>query len=366
MPEKLYLEELEGYNNFSIATSLKITNNEYTIGFDTYERQFEFDSETLSEISKKQYVGSGYMVLKKHTKGDYKIVKYVGNNFLETEMYKIYEELLSKGKTENGLEITHYAFLNLDSDSIIELLVSNGNGTPDSMSEYELYTIRDGKIHFCARSGSYYKYIYLVNDSKYVLGCSRMGNEFISIDEKIALTSSWNASLSKYQSAISYNDGEWEEITTGEYSYYHIFSEHTDVEGFIKSSEILSLKENILLSQNKDEDYSVYNGHYSGGGVYAGEDVRTGAPDLVAVWNATISNASESSMNLSFEISESMCCVNDVVLNKQEDGSYFGVGEEWWGGQTAISLRLETPTSITVTVDEGNTNNPKTECLYKK
>ncbi len=279
--------------------------------------------------------------------------------------YALYEEMLSKGVTDNGLKITHYAYVDLNGDEIPELLASNADGTPESWSECEVYTYRNNAIHICGEIDSNYDYFYFVN-GKYVLGKNRIGNKFVSVDEKIALTSSWNESLSKYQSAISYNDGEWEEISTGEFSYYHIFSDYTDVEGFIKSAEIINLKENTFSRQNKNEDYSVYNGHYSGGGVYAGEDVRTGETDLVAVWNATISNATESSMNLSFEISESMCYVKDMLLNKQEDGSYYGVGDEWWGGQTAISIKLETPTSITVTVAEGNTNNKKTECLCKK
>ena len=348
----------EGYNNFSIATSLQIANNEYTVAFDTYEKQYEFDSETLSEISKRQYVGSGYVVLHKHKDGKYKVVKYVGNNFSETEVYKLYEELLSKGKTENGLEITHYAFVNLDNDSIQELLVSNGNGTPDSMSEYELYTIREGKINFCAKSGSYYEYIYLINDDKYVLGCSRKGNEFISTDEKIALTSSWNESLSKYQSAISYNDGAWEEITSGEYSYYHIVSEYSDREGFIESREIINLQENTFPENDMSEYYSTLNGRYSGGGV---KDPNSSI--VIGQWHATISNATESSMNLAFVQSESDCFIEDMILYKQEDGSYYGTGETL-SGKAYITINIKSAECISLSAT-GFVNQMGMEHLYK-
>lgn len=95
--------------------------------------------------------------------------------------YTAYEELLTKGVTDQDLQINYYAYLDLNQDGIPELLVADADGTPDSWSVCELYTYRDSTINFCGSTNSRYDYFYHVNDT-YLMGCHRMGNQFISVD----------------------------------------------------------------------------------------------------------------------------------------------------------------------------------------
>lgn len=272
--------------------------------------------------------------------------------------YAMYEKLLTKGFTDSGLKITYYAYLDMNSDTIPELIVSTADGTPESWSECEVYTYKDNDILMCGQADANYDYFYYVND-KYVLGKSRMGSKFVAVDEKITLTNSWNESIAKFQPAISRNDGELEYISNEEYSYYHIVSDYSERDGFIESSEKISLQENTFSKQDMNEFYSLLNGRYSGGGV---KDPNSSI--VIGQWHATISNATENSMNLAFVQSESDCFIEDMILYKQEDGSYYGTGETL-SGKAHITINIKSAECISVSAS-GFVNQMGMEYLYKE
>ena len=166
--------------------------------------------------------------------------------------FELYEELLTKGITDSGLEITHYAYIYLGDDDIPELLVSNGSGTIDAMSECQLFTYAENQIRYCNSSGAYYDYFYLVNKNEFVRGCSRKGNQFISIDKKIELTTSiWSEDLGKSFPAIAYNDGVYEEVSDEELDYYHLMPDSGESNRFMQTAEIIYLNENSFVKSQK-------------------------------------------------------------------------------------------------------------------
>ncbi len=167
------------------------------------------------------------------------------SNNSSNEALILYEELLRKAKTENGLDIAYYAYINLDDDGIPELLVSNADGTPDSWSSCEIYTYKAGKLHYCGETNSNYDYFYIVND-EYVLGKHRMGPQFISTQTVIQTTNyHWNEEMTRNDPAISYNGGEWEYITEEEFEFYCSMPDDTSVDNrFVKTVEPITLKYN--------------------------------------------------------------------------------------------------------------------------
>ena len=100
-----------------------------------------------------------------------------------------------------------------------------------------------------------------------------------------------------------------------------------------------------------NEDYSEWNGRYLG-------------RYEVGQWRATISNMTENSMNLTFVQSESDCFIEDMILYKQEDGSYYGVGETLYG-KANIEISLESPGCICLSAT-GFVNQMGMEYLYKE
>ena len=161
------------------------------------------------------------------------------------EAYMLYEGLLRNAETEKGLQIAYYAYIHLNEDDIPELLVSNANGTPDSWSSCEIYTYKNGCLHFCGETNSNYDYFYLVNN-KYVLGKHRMGHQFISIQQTIQTTSyHWDDTMTRNDPAISYNGGGWEYLTNEEFEFYQIMPDSNSAENaFIKTAEPIVLKQN--------------------------------------------------------------------------------------------------------------------------
>ena len=116
----------------------------------------------------------------------------------------------------------------------------------------------------------------------------------------------------------------------------------------------------VKLSTEKENNikYSDFNGSYSGGGVQvSGEKYKIGE------WRATITNVSEESLNLSFSQSESDYYIDNMILKKQANGDYYGVGNSTWG-TSYITIWLETPQKISLTV-LGNADQTGTEYLYK-
>lgn len=104
--------------------------------------------------------------------------------------------------------------------------------------------------------------------------------------------------------------------------------------------------------------YAAYNGNYSGGGMLA-----PGCEYPIGQWGALISNAGPYSINLKFGQSESDYYIKDMILYRQENGSYYGVGNSSWG-TSCITVWLESPQRILLTVS-GKASQLGTEYLYK-
>jgi len=135
--------------------------------------------------------------------------------------YEAYEKLLSKGVTENGLEINYYAYLDLGQDGVPELVVSNDDGTPNSWSNGEVYTYKNSQIQSCGSTNTRYDYFYYVNE-QYLLGCHRMGNQFISVDGYL-------------------------EYSSAEFDYFNTMpTENGSSKTFIKTAEPIKLLKNTF------------------------------------------------------------------------------------------------------------------------
>lgn len=110
--------------------------------------------------------------------------------------------------------------------------------------------------------------------------------------------------------------------------------------------------------QNLYNQYNVYNGEYCGGGFQVpGETYKIGR------WYVTINDTTVSTMRLSLGQSESDFQVDDVILYRCNDGSYYGVGKSSWG-TSYITAWLETPQRIYVSVS-GAADQVGGEYLYK-
>lgn len=105
-------------------------------------------------------------------------------------------------------------------------------------------------------------------------------------------------------------------------------------------------------------DYSVFNGNYIGGGVYI-----PGERYAIGRWSAVLDNVTENSLNLNFGQSESDYSVS-MVLYRQENGSYYGKGYSTWDAMSYITIWLESPQTISLTVS-GSADSVGTEKLYR-
>ena len=96
------------------------------------------------------------------------------------------------------------------------------------------------------------------------------------------------------------------------------------------------------------KDYSVYDGNFSGGGVFATDG------DIMEVWSVIISNTTADSLEFNFIMSDSMFGI-EGTLYRQPDGSYYGYGLHWHDKyKVSTSIWLESPDCILVTYTEPN------------
>lgn len=115
----------------------------------------------------------------------------------------------------------------------------------------------------------------------------------------------------------------------------------------------------IMNTVSTEADYSVFDGEYAGGGVPLPETEY-----FIGEWRATLSNVTKDSMQLFFGQSESDYYV-DMTLYRQQDGSYYGSGYSSWEGYSYITIWLDSPERISLTVS-GSADTTGTEWLYKK
>lgn len=153
--------------------------------------------------------------------------------------YIRYEEMLQTGKTPSGMIIRYYTYLDVDQNGIPDLIAADANGTPESWTTCELYTLGDDNVIYCGTTDSNYDYLYHVNN-KYIRGNNRMGAQYISIAESIFTTVyHWNDSGDRNDPAISINNGSWEYITQDEFDYYN-----DETGGFVTTSNRIILQDN--------------------------------------------------------------------------------------------------------------------------
>lgn len=182
---------------------------------------------------------------------------------LAEEAYSAYEELLTLGFAKVGddaMEINYYAYLDLNSDGIPELLVSDCDGTEESWGTGVLYTYQNAALKALGETNSRYDYFYLVND-KYLLGRHRMGNQFFSCDESMVFALyHWNEDHTCNDPAVWRNNGDYEYITKEKFDYYQYMpteAAELGVDCFIQSAEPIELLKNDyrpvdILAENLD------------------------------------------------------------------------------------------------------------------
>lgn len=164
-----------------------------------------------------------------------------------------YEDLLRTGVTADGMEIFYYTHLDLNQDGVPELLVADDDGTCDSWTSAELYCYRNDEVTFCGDTDSRWDYFYIVNDT-YVLGMSRMGNRYVSLDGLMAtMLYYWNEDNTCNDPAIlSYPEGshdtyEYVYISMDEFDYYNYMPSEVESPGensFIETAVPITLQEN--------------------------------------------------------------------------------------------------------------------------
>ena len=115
----------------------------------------------------------------------------------------------------------------------------------------------------------------------------------------------------------------------------------------------------IINTENAESDYTVFNGYYKGGGTPIPNSEYS-----IGEWRAMLSNVTKDSINLSFVQSESDYGV-ELTLHRQPDGSYYGSGYSSWNGYSHITIWLDSPERISLTVS-GVADSTGTEWLYKK
>lgn len=169
------------------------------------------------------------------------------------EAYRAYEELLALGVTETGMAINYYTYLDLNSDGVPELLVSDCDGTANSWSTGVLYTYKDSDLQILGETSSRYEPFYIVND-KYLLGRARMGNEFFACDESMLFDGNYSGPT------VRQYGGEMSPITEDEFDYYHYLPAEADALGidcFIKTADPIKLQKNPLCVATDDSDPSM-------------------------------------------------------------------------------------------------------------
>lgn len=166
-----------------------------------------------------------------------------------TDPHSAYEDILRAGVTQNGLTINYFAFLDLEGDGVDELIAADQNGTPETMTECEVYTFRDNCVVYLGYAGAYWDYLYHVNN-KYLCGSSMKGRIYLAADGFFSLSSNhWNEDMTRNDPAISYDGGQWAYITQEEFDYYNSNPMSGDSE-YIQSAEIITLSKNPYREKN--------------------------------------------------------------------------------------------------------------------
>ena len=112
-----------------------------------------------------------------------------------------------------------------------------------------------------------------------------------------------------------------------------------------------------VIKEDSAEDFYVYNGLYEGGGVFIPRENA-----YIGLWTAVLDNVTSESMKVMFSVNESDYYVS-MILYKQKDGSYYGVGNSSWG-KSYITVWLISPQNISLTVS-GAADTKGTEILRK-
>ena len=169
-----------------------------------------------------------------------------------------YTELLKAGKTEYGLPIHYYAYVDLERDGVPELLVSDQAGTTQGWSNGELYGYDKGLVCY-GRSSAYYAPFYLVNN-KYLLMQHRMGAQYFSKDETI-ITLAYKELPDGLGTmpAVQIN-GDWSYVTDEEYAYYNATPEEgtQKMDSFMESVAPIQLIPNASAAYNQKESQDIH------------------------------------------------------------------------------------------------------------
>ena len=137
----------------------------------------------------------------------------------------------------------------MEGDGIDELIAADQNGTPETMTECEVYTFRDNCAVYLGSAGAYWDYLYHVNN-KYLCGSSMKGRIYLAADDFFSLSSNhWNEDMTRNDPAISYDGGQWAYITQEEFDYYNSNPMSGDSE-YIQSAEIITLNKNPYREKN--------------------------------------------------------------------------------------------------------------------
>lgn len=170
----------------------------------------------------------------------------------EEKAVRAYEEFLAEEISPDGLEMNYYTYLDLDSDGVPELLVSDQEGTTQDWSEGEVFCYDGDAVLLCSRTDARYEPFYMVNGNE-ILGRNRMGNQFIGINGSIVTTSyKWDEGMTRNDPALRRNGGDWEYITQEEFDYYNpSLSQVADgsVESYIKTIEPITLSPNTWVQR---------------------------------------------------------------------------------------------------------------------
>ena len=146
------------------------------------------------------------------------------------EAYAAYEELLRRGVTDSGLEIKYYTTFDLEKDGIPELLVANNPGTAEWLTDAQLYAFDGDGLRVVGDAGSYYDFIYVINDT-YLRCMCRPGISYVGKTEQF-----------------------YKDRLDADYEYYYYFPGEIDGDTFVKTAERLELKPNKFAPKS---DYTV-------------------------------------------------------------------------------------------------------------
>lgn len=152
-----------------------------------------------------------------------------------------YQELLTRGVTDDGLPIRYYTYLDLNQDEVPELLVADNPAVGFVTSRGELYCYQND-LQLVGTPHNRKDSFYLVNE-KYVRSGWRLGPEFFGIDDYIGAFNKGDKSYLKDQ------DGACTDISLDEFQYYYLMPDEAaalGVDSFVKTAEVISFQENTF------------------------------------------------------------------------------------------------------------------------